>query len=107
MKKYEYIYAYQIGGYPDWEIVELIKNDNKISESGLIIAKEDKIINDKGQEIKRLKNIIDELEKDLTKVLEDMYNSLVHINGRGYYSASLVPLEDELNKLKELKGDKE
>ncbi len=84
MKKYEYIYAYQIGQYPDWEIVELIKNDNKISESGLIIAKEDKIINDKEQEIERLNNIINELEERISNAIEMLDNEIFLLNN--YYT---------------------
>lgn len=86
MKEYKYIYAYQIENYPNWEIVEVIKNDNKISESGLIIKKEDKSVQDK--EIQRLNNIIDEI-----------YN--IFKNGYFEDGCDCIKIYDMLEELKE------
>lgn len=49
----------------------------------------------------------EELEKDLEKVFSKMKEKQVEIGGRGYYYTNLIPVEDVLDKLKELKGNNE
>jgi hypothetical protein len=66
----------------------------------------DEVIKHQFFEIDRLNNIINELEKDLEKVFSKMKEKQVEIGGRGYYYTDLIPVEDVLNKLKELKEGK-
>ena len=62
-----------------------------------------KRLDEREEEIERLNNIINELEKEIYNVVDKMYNSLIEIEGRGYYYQDLLPLECLIFKLKELK----
>lgn len=53
------------------------------------------------REYDSLNNIIDELEKAYYKMEEKQ----VEIDGRGYYYTDLIPIEEIIDKLKELKGE--
>ena len=64
-------------------------------------------IEEKDKEIERLNNVINELEKDLEEVFDKMKEKQVGIGGRGYYYTDLIPIENILDKLKELKEGKE
>ena len=64
------------------------------------------IVKEQNKEIERLNNIINELEKDLEEVFNKMKEKQVGIGGRGYYYTDLLPIEDILDKLKELKEGK-
>ena len=58
------------------------------------------------KEIERLNNIINELVKELEEVFNKMEEKQIEIGGRGYYYTDLLPIENILDKLKKLKGDK-
>ena len=60
------------------------------------------------QKVERLNNILDSIENEVRNTTEEMYKTLVKIDGRGYYSANLTRLDYLLDKIKKLKGvDKE
>lgn len=60
------------------------------------------------EEIERLNNILNSIENEVRNTTEEMYKTLVKIDGRGYYSANLTRLDYLLDKIKALKGvDKE
>ena len=77
---------------------ELKAKDNEILELF-------KMCNEKDNEIERLNNIINSIENEVRNTTEEMYKTLVKIDGRGYYSASLTRLDYLLDKIKALKGD--
>ena len=80
---------------------ELKAKDNEILELF-------KMCNEKDKEIERLNNIINSIENEVRNTTEEMYKTLVKIDGRGYYSANLTRLDYLLDKIKALKGvDKE
>ena len=54
-------------------------------------------------EIERLNNIINSIENEVRNTTEEMYKTLVKIDGRGYYSANLTRLDYLLDKIKALK----
>ena len=103
----------QIKTLTKWQDPTIEEKDKEIERlNNIIDIKTNRIqqlmkrLSKRREKVDRLNNIINELEKDLTNILEDMYISLVYIDGRDYYSASLIPLEDEIDKLKELKEGK-
>jgi len=58
------------------------------------------------EEIERLNNIINSIENEVRNTTEEMYKTLVKIDGRGYYSANLTRLDYLLDKIKALKAVK-
>lgn len=81
------------------ELRQVIEAFNKIPDYNILIK--DNLKKDK--EIKRLKNIIDELEKEFEEVFSKMEEKQVEISGRGYYYTDLIPIEVILEDIKELK----
>lgn len=75
---------------------ELKAKDNEILELF-------KMCNEKDKEIERLNNIINSIENEVRNTTEEMYKTLVKIDGRGYYSANLTRLDYLLDKIKALK----
>lgn len=57
------------------------------------------------QKVERLNNILDSIENEVRNTTEEMYKTLVKIDGRGYYVANLTRLDYLLDKIKKLKGD--
>lgn len=58
------------------------------------------------KEKNKYKKIVRELEKSLEKVFEKMEEKQIEIDGSGYYYTDLLPIEEVLDRLKELKGNK-
>lgn len=56
-------------------------------------------------EVDRLNNVIDKIYNEVLNTTEEMYKTLVKIDGRGYYSASLTRLDYLLDKIRKLKGE--
>lgn len=81
------------------ELRQVIEAFNKIPDYNILIK--DNLKKDK--EIKRLKNIIDELEKEFEEVFSKMKEKQVEISGRGYYYTDLIPIEVILEDIKKLK----
>ena len=82
-------------------VLDILDNQNEEYERKL-----ENEVKYQNSEVIRLNNIINELEKSLEKVFEKMEEKQIEIEGRGYYYTDLLPIEEVLDKLKELKGGK-